>query len=131
MHQNYTLGLVKHINAQMHTFTKFSLRETSPDLKQNEAHERPCRTNKQKDSRTKDVTQTRFSSMLLCVQRDKDLQRPGSPGRPPRLSNTAPDLCVTKIQSQCCFKSTEAVRSIRDGEPRTAMSTFTQLLISD
>ena len=45
-------------------------------------------------------------------------QRPsgtGSPGRPPRLSH-----------SSCCFTSTE---TIRNWEPRTATSTFTQILL--
>ena len=32
---------------------------------------------------------------------------------------------------QCCSASTETERTIRDGEPRTATSTFTQLLNSD
>ena len=32
---------------------------------------------------------------------------------------------------QCCFTSTEIVRTVRDGEPRTATSIFTQLLNSD
>ena len=32
---------------------------------------------------------------------------------------------------QCCFTSTETRRFIRDGKPRTATSTFTQLLSSD
>ena len=31
---------------------------------------------------------------------------------------------------QCCFTSTETIRTISDGEPRTATSTFTQLLSS-
>ena len=31
----------------------------------------------------------------------------------------------------CCCTSTETIRLIRDGEPRTATSTFTQLLSSD
>ena len=31
---------------------------------------------------------------------------------------------------RCCFTSTETIRLIRDGEPRTATSTFTQLLSS-
>ena len=31
---------------------------------------------------------------------------------------------------QCCFTSTETIRLIRDGESRTATSTFTQLLSS-
>ena len=37
------------------------------------------------------------------------------------------------VQVQCCFTSTEttrAITSIRDGEPRKATSTFTQLLSS-
>ena len=34
------------------------------------------------------------------------------------------------FQVQCCFTSTETVPTIRDGEPRTATSTFTQLLTS-
>ena len=29
---------------------------------------------------------------------------------------------------QCCFTSIETIRLIRDGEPRTATSNFTQLL---
>ena len=35
------------------------------------------------------------------------------------------------VQVQCCFTSTETIRTIRDGEPRTATSTFTQLLSSE
>ena len=31
----------------------------------------------------------------------------------------------------CCFTSTETVRTIRNGEPRTATLTFTELLSSD
>ena len=37
----------------------------------------------------------------------------------------------TSKQVQCCFTSTETVRTIRDGEPSTATSTFTQLLSSE
>ena len=49
--------------------------------------------------------------MLLYVHRDRtDYQ-----GRPLHF-HTAPE---------CCFTSTEIVRTIRDGEPRTATSTFT------
>ena len=39
------------------------------------------------------------------------------------------DQCVSMVQ--CCFTSTETVRLIRTGEPRTATSTLTQLLNSD
>ena len=32
------------------------------------------------------------------------------------------------VQVQCCFTSRESLRTIRDGEPKTATSTSTQLL---
>ena len=35
-----------------------------------------------------------------------------------------------QVQVQCCFTSTETTRTVSDGEPRTATSTFTQLLSS-
>ena len=34
------------------------------------------------------------------------------------------------VQVQCCFTSTETIRTIKDGEPRTAASISTQLLTS-
>ena len=34
------------------------------------------------------------------------------------------------VQVQCCIMTTEAIRTIRDREPRMATSTFTQLLSS-
>ena len=40
-------------------------------------------------------------------------------------------IIIIIVQVQCCFTSTETVPTIRDGEPRTATSTFTQLLNSD
>ena len=39
-------------------------------------------------------------------------------------------LSPGKVQVQCCFTSTETIRTIRDGEPMTATSTSTQLLSS-
>ena len=40
----------------------------------------------------------------------------------------------TQLQSsvvlQCCFTSTETIRTVKDREPRMAASTFTQLLRS-
>jgi len=36
-----------------------------------------------------------------------------------------------KRARKCCFTSTETIRLIRDGEPRTATSTFAQLLSSN
>ena len=38
---------------------------------------------------------------------------------------------MSYVQVQCCFTFTETIRTIRDGEPRTATWTFTQLLFSD
>ena len=43
--------------------------------------------------------------------------------------HTVPELCDTTVQ--CCFTSTETVRTIKDGESRTATSTFTQFLNSE
>ena len=40
-------------------------------------------------------------------------------------------LLGTGARVQCFFTSTESIRLIRDGEPRTAISTFTQLLNSE
>ena len=41
-------------------------------------------------------------------------------------------LCRSRFSSvQCCFTSTETVRTVRVGELRTPTSTFTQLLNSD
>ena len=34
-------------------------------------------------------------------------------------------------QDECCFTSTETIRTIKDGMPRTVTSTFTQLLSSE
>ena len=53
-----------------------------------------------------------------------------------RMSCTATYTKVThselnEVQVQCRFTSTETVRTIRDGEPRAATSTFTQFLGSD
>ena len=44
--------------------------------------------------------------------------------------HTAPELWGMKFM-KCCFTSTETVRTIMDGEPRTATSTVTQLLSSE
>ena len=35
------------------------------------------------------------------------------------------------FQVQCCFTPTQSVRTIRDGDPTTATSTFTQVLSSE
>ena len=67
-------------------------------------------------------------NVALRPQRPYGLLGAGSPGRPPRLSHSS--CALNNSSSQCCFTSTETVRTIRDGEPRTATSTFTQLLSS-
>ena len=67
------------------------------------------------------------SSLLLYVHRDRrDYWGREGLGRPPRLSHSSWPLCCPLVQ--CCFTSTETVRTVRDGEPRTSTSTFTQLL---
>ena len=40
-------------------------------------------------------------------------------------------LCSNYVQVQCCFTSTGTGRTIRDREPRTSISTFTQLMSSE
>ena len=58
--------------------------------------------------------------------------------RSPQLStckwkNTklGPVWLLISCSVQCCFMSTETIRTTRDREPRKAISTFTQLLSSD
>ena len=38
---------------------------------------------------------------------------------------------VVQVHVQCCFTSAVTVRTIKDGEPSTATSTFAQLLSSE
>ena len=45
------------------------------------------------------------------------------------MASGAPEPWHKLVQIQCCFTSIET--TIRDGEPRTATSTFTQLLSSE
>ena len=75
------------------------------------------------------LTNTRFS-VAWRPQKPSGLLGTGSPGRPPRLSHRSWSL-ERLFSFQCCFTFTETVRLIRDGEPRTATSTFTQLLGSE
>ena len=67
--------------------------------------------------------------MLLCVHGDHQETRDGDPGRPPglpeKLLSCGPDVFSV------CFTSTETVKTISDGEPRTSTAMFTQLLNSD
>ena len=65
-------------------------------------------------------------SVTLRPQRPYGLLGTGSSGRPP----LSPWVMLQAVHVQCYFTSTETIRTIRDGEPRTATSTFTQLLNS-
>ena len=68
--------------------------------------------------------------VALRPQRPYGLLGTGSPGRPPRLSHGSWAL-VNRLCVQCCFTSTEVIRTIRDGEPRTSTSTSKQLPSSE
>ena len=45
--------------------------------------------------------------------------------------DTTSTCLVIQVQVQHCFTSIETIRTVRDGEPWMATSTFTQLLSSD
>ena len=49
------------------------------------------------------------------------------PGIALEQTHCAALACDSAVSVLCCFTSTETLRLIRDGEPRTATSTFTQL----
>ena len=56
----------------------------------------------------------------------------GSPGFTTSFLQGAGKRCSEcGVQVQCCFTSTETVRTTRDGEPRATTSSFTQLLRPD
>ena len=67
-------------------------------------------------------------SVSLRPQKPSGLLGTGNPGWPPRLPYSSWTL---RARVQCCFTTTETIRRVRDGEPRTATSTFTQLLSCD
>ena len=67
-------------------------------------------------------------SVSLRPQKPSGLLGTGNPGWPPRLPYSSWTL---RARVQCCFTTTETIRPVRDGEPRTATSTFTQLLNSE
>ena len=48
-----------------------------------------------------------------------------------KIAPWLPLLNKCPYQIQCCFTFTETIGTSKDGEPRTATSTFTQLLLSD
>ena len=57
----------------------------------------------------------------------------GWPQRPHHRSRSVTGFALPFLYSasiQCCSTSTENIRTVRDGEPRTSTSTFSQLLSS-
>ena len=73
--------------------------------------------------------------LIICFKYTSYVQSPPMviSGRNTSHPATATNKSPTRhsCQSvQCCFTFTETIRKIRDGEPRTATSTFTQLLNS-
>ena len=69
-------------------------------------------------------------NVALHPQRLYWLLGTGSPGHPPLLSCSSWALPELHVHVHCCFMSTETVQTMRDGDPRTSTSTFTQLLSS-
>ena len=66
---------------------------------------------------------------LLSLQRSHGLL--GAAGEPRTATPTFTQFRLSsalRIQVQCCFTCTETIRTIRDREPSTSTSTFTQLL---
>ena len=64
--------------------------------------------------------------MLLYVHRG---HRDGEPRMVTQTFTLLLRYCDATVQ--CCFTSTETIRTVRDGEPRTATSAFAQFLSSD
>ena len=67
----------------------------------------------------------RISMAYTTAVQGATVTLPGSSTRP--AGHSERDL---QGQVRCCFTSTETTRTVRDGEPRTATSAFTQLLSS-
>ena len=75
------------------------------------------------------------SHLSPCLSVGWSVGRSPSLPSPPTLPPSA-SLCCTRDEAdrqssvQSCSTSTETVRTVRDGEPRTATSTFTTQLLS-
>ena len=82
---------------------------------------RKARKNKDTESHCTLGGHCNLVEVLLYVHKNHRLIRNGSQGWPSRLSHSSCALTYTA----------ETIRLIRDGEPRMATSTFTQLLCSD
>ena len=95
----------------------------------NPPNSHPSKTNYWQSSTMKERRLMMFNfRVALRPQKPYGLLATGSPGRPPRLSHSSWPLTGLV---QCYSTSTETARTIRDWKPRTATSTFTQLLTSD
>ena len=95
----------------------------------NPPNSHPSKTNHWQNSTMKETRLMIFNyRVALRPQKPFGLLATGSPGWPPRLSHSSwPLTGLVQFYST----STETARTISDGKPRTATSTFTQLLTSD
>ena len=88
------------------------------------------------EPRTSTSTFTHLLYSVLCLQFSVALrpQRPygllGTGAQDVHLDFHTPSVLCSVSAVQCCFTSTETVRTVRDGEPGTSTSTFTHLLYS-
>ena len=73
----------------------------------------------------------REKSMEQAVSCFSEFKVPSSVQGPFRTNYGADKFLEFSVPSLVLFTSTETIRIIRDGEPRTATSTFTQLLSSE
>ena len=81
------------------------------------------------------------SMSLMVVPPRRNCFLPSPPPHHPAVSapysSSLPSPRLTLVSGvhgpfvQCCFTSTETIKTIRDGEPRTSTTTFTQLWSSD
>ena len=86
-----------------------------------------------KESRRETWTDVRLLTSLTPYRQAKPAHKSTLCTHKPilcRLYHAADSHQSPAIQAQCCFTSTETIRTIRDGVPRMATSTFTQLLSS-
>ena len=86
-----------------------------------------------KESRRETWTDVRLLTSLTPYRQAKPAHKSTLCTHKPilcRLYHAADSHQSPAIQAQCCFTSTGTIRTIRDGVPRTATSTFTQLLSS-
>ena len=77
------------------------------------------------------VTKVQAQYCFTSVETPRGLLGTGIPGRPRRLSHSSWALSGKGSSSVLLYVHRDSKGTIRDGDPRTATSTFTQLLSSD